>query len=98
MQAILVLLSFIGKFLTSETGAVRQRTSLPLAWAAGVLAGAATLIGATEAKADQSCGCKVCPHEYYCACCPETPPGQNCWIGLYCKEDGYGYHTCSGVC
>jgi hypothetical protein len=81
MQNILVLLSFIGKFFTSETGAVRQSTSLPLAWAAAVLAAAATLLGATIAQAEANCGVLICAGVQHADCCL----GPGCWISQYCE-------------
>lgn len=55
MQAILLLLSFISRFVTSETGSVRQRTSMPLAWGAGVLMAAALLFGVPGRADAQVC-------------------------------------------
>jgi hypothetical protein len=95
MQTIRVLLSFIATFFTSETGAVRQSTSLPLAWAAGVLAGAATLLGATAAGAVERCGTITCGGVEHYDCCPVG--GGNCWISQWC-DNGFYWYTCSGVC
>lgn len=55
MQAILLFLNFMGAFLASETGFVRQRTGLPVAWAVGVLVAAAVLFGMPD-RAHAACG------------------------------------------
>jgi hypothetical protein len=60
MQAIiLVLLSFVNEFFASETGFVRQRHGLPVAWAAGVLVAAAVVLG-TPGSAAAGCGPTPC--------------------------------------
>ena len=85
MQAILFLLSFVSEFLTNETGFVRQRTGLPVAWAAGVLVAAAVVLGtpgpAAAACVDPgnceglACGsCHVVDCQYNLATCPFSTP------------------------
>lgn len=46
----------MSEFITSETGFVRQRTGLPVAWAAGVLVAAVILLGTPEKAAAHCSG------------------------------------------
>jgi hypothetical protein len=54
MEKILLVLNFMAEFLASETGFVRQRHGLPVAWTAGVLVAAAVILG-MPGKAEAYC-------------------------------------------
>lgn len=50
----------LNEFISNETGFVRQRNGLPVAWAVGVLVAAAVMFGTVDpAAADQCAGLPV---------------------------------------
>lgn len=87
MQAILLLLSFVSEFIASETGFVRQRDGLPVAWAAGVLVAAAILFGMPE-KVHAACG-------WGPSCTPGVSDcGQLCFQQVpYCNTTGCALYS-----
>lgn len=90
MQAVLLFLSFVSEFITSETGSVRQRNGLPVAWGAGVLVAAAIVLG-TPGKA-AACGGTRCDTPI--GDCQYMQPGQCNYV---CITSGKTCGECSSV-
>lgn len=88
MKKILLVLNFMAEFIASETGFVRQRTGLPVAWATGVLVVVAIFFGMPD-KAHAACGWLpdvTCGSDSYCWGLCVHPP-YNC-SGGSCEPYG----------
>jgi hypothetical protein len=97
MQAIILfLLSFVNEFFASETGFVRQRHGLPVAWAAGVLVAAAVILGTPGTAA--ACGGTACDWVGSCNGWPDGQCNYVCITGGHscgqCESDLYRINEC----
>lgn len=76
----------MSEFITNETGFVRQRTGLPVAWAAGVLVAAAVILGTPGTAA--ACGGTPCD---WIGSCVGWPSGQ---CNYLCITQGHACGEC----
>lgn len=86
-------------FFSDETGSVKQRSSLPVAWAIGILIGAAVFLGTPDKAEAATCwaypNCN--PRDGYAPCYYACIDNCNSYNSQGCVEYTPGFYMCKCI-